>query len=50
MVAEPLALLVAGIVLLIDDEQAEPVQRGKNRRAHTDDHVDITRATARQAS
>ena len=41
MVARGLVLLVAGLVLLVDDDDAEVRQRREDRRARADDDVGV---------
>ncbi len=42
MVARTGALLVAGLVLLVDDDEAQVAERAKERRASADDHAGRT--------
>ena len=42
MVARTGALLVAGLVLLVDDDEAQVAERAKERRAGADDHAGRT--------
>ena len=46
IVAEPVLLLVRGVVLLVDDDEAEPRKRSEDRRACADDHRRIAVADA----
>ncbi len=43
MIADALFILIGGVVLLIDDDQAGVVQRRKNQRARSDHDARLTR-------